>query len=316
MTIQVERLVEVPLRDVWKDEAAVFTPWLAANPDYLSEALGMELELVGTEVPIGPFFADVVLVDSSSGQRVIVENFLEATDHDHLGKLITYAAGLEGSFAVLVAKSFRAEHRSALKWLNTITAADAGFFGLEVHAVRIGNSAPAVRLDVIVEPDDWRRQVRETSSGQLSTGQVRYVEWWSEFLPELQAAYPGWTSATKPQSVNWINLPTGRTGARYGVSFSWPAGAGGYRLRVELYMDDGATWWPVLEQHRAEIDASVGPGLSWEPLDDSKASRIAIYLEGVDPDDRSAWPSYRSWALEALGRFRALLQPIIAAPAV
>lgn len=56
MTIQVERLIEVPLRQVWLGEASVFTPWLAANPDYLSEALGMELELVGTEVAVGPIF--------------------------------------------------------------------------------------------------------------------------------------------------------------------------------------------------------------------------------------------------------------------
>jgi hypothetical protein len=101
---------------------------------------------------------------------VIVENFLEATNHDHLGKLITYTAVVEGSYAVLVARTFRPEHRSAPSWLNEITASDAGFFGIEVHAVRIGNSAPAVRLDVVVEQDDWRRQARETVTGRRSDG--------------------------------------------------------------------------------------------------------------------------------------------------
>jgi hypothetical protein len=311
MTIQVERLIEVPLRQVWMDEASVFTPWLAANPDYLSEALGMELELVGTEVAVGPFSAEIVLVDANSGQRVVVENFLEATDHDHLGKLITYAAGLEGSYAVLVARSFRPEHRSALKWLNSVSTSDAGFFGIEVHAVRIGESAPAVRLDVVVKPDDWQRQVRETSAGQLSDSQARYIEWWSDFLPALQEAHPGWTSASKPQAINWINLPTGRAGIRYGVSFSWPTGATGYRLRVELYMDDGSIHWPYFIDRKEEVESALGSELSWEPLEASKASRVAVYLESVDPDDRSAWPSYRAWAIEQLGRFRSIFQPIV-----
>jgi Domain of unknown function (DUF4268) len=309
--VVVERLVEVPLREVWADEASLFTPWLAAHPEYLSEALGMELDLVGTEVAVGPFSADIVLVDSGSGGRVIVENYLEATDHDHLGKLITYASGLEGSYAVLVAKTLRPEHRTALKWLNDISISGTGFFGLEVHAVRIGESLPALRLEVIVEPDDWQRQVRQIATGQLSESQARYIEWWSEFLAALQIAHPGWTSASKPQPISWINLPTGRSGVRYGVSFSWPGGPRSYRLRVELYMVDGAMWWPILEAHKSAIDDALGPDLVWEPLEDSKASRIAVYLDGVDPDDRGAWPAYRSWAIDKVAQFRAALQPIV-----
>jgi hypothetical protein len=311
--VLVERLVEVPLREVWADEAAVFTPWLASHPEYLSDALGMNLELVGTEVSVGPFSADVVLVDAGSGGRVIVENYLEATDHDHLGKLLTYAAGLEGSYAVLVAKTFRPEHRTALKWLNDISISGTGFFGLEVHAVRIGASRPAIRLEIVVEPDDWQRRAREIATGQMSESQARYVDWWSEFLPAVQAAQPGWTSASKPQPVNWINLPTGRSGVRYGVSFSWPTGATGYRLRVELYLDDGATWWPILTARKSEIDAAIGDDLVWEPLEDSKASRIAVYLDGVDPDNRDDWPAYRDWAIRRLEQFRAALQPMVMA---
>lgn len=310
--VLIEHLIEVPLRDVWADEASIFTPWLASHPEYLSEALGMNLELVGTELAVGPFSADIVLVDTGSGGRVIVENYLEATDHDHVGKLITYASGLEGSYAVLIAKMLRPEHRTALKWLNDISMSGTGFFGLEVHAVRIGNSLPAVRLEVVVEPDDWQRQAREIATGQLSESQARYVDWWSQFLPALQSAYPGWTSASKPPPVNWINLPTGRSGVRYGVSFSWPTGATGYRLRVELYMDDGTTWWPILEAHKATIEDALGADLVWEPLEESKASRVAMYFDGVDPDDRAAWPTYRNWAIDKLGDFRAALQPIVA----
>ncbi len=150
--VTVERLTPVRLRDVWADEARDFTPWLAANPEHLAEALGMDLELEGQEVAVGPFSADILMTETNSGHRVVVENMLERTDHDHLGKLITYAAGMEASYAILVSSEFRPEHRSALMWLNSITAADAGFFAVEVSAVRIGNSPSAVRPDVVVDP--------------------------------------------------------------------------------------------------------------------------------------------------------------------
>ena len=114
LLVEIASLDEVPLREVWPDEARDFTPWLAANPDQLGKALQMDLELEGSEFAVGPFSADVVLQDANSGQRVVVENLLVTTDHDHLGKLITYAAGLEARWAVLVARSFRPEHRSAL----------------------------------------------------------------------------------------------------------------------------------------------------------------------------------------------------------
>ena len=178
--VEVASLDEVPLRSVWRDEARDFTPWLAEHPELLGRELQMDLELEGKEVAVGSFSADVVLRDTNTGQRVVVENWLETTDHDHLGKLITYAAALEARWAVLVAKEFRPEHRSALTWLNSISGEGSGFFGIEVHAVRIADSPTAVRLDMVVKPDDFSRRARAeakqcprrqgvTSSGGLSS---------------------------------------------------------------------------------------------------------------------------------------------------
>ena len=158
--VEVASLEEVQLRSVWRDEARDFTPWLAANPDLLGKELQMDLELEGQEVPVGTFSADLVLRDTNTGQRVFVENLLETTDHDHLGKLITYAAALEARWAVLVAKQFRPEHRSALTWLNSISGEGSGFFGIEVQAVRIADSPTAIRLDIVVKPDDFSRRAR------------------------------------------------------------------------------------------------------------------------------------------------------------
>ena len=308
--VEVESLDDVPLREVWPDEARDFSPWLAQHPDHLGKALQMDLELEGSEVPVGPFSADVVLRDANTGHRVVVENLLETTDHDHLGKLITYAAGLEAHWAVLVAKSFRPEHRSALNWLNTLSGEGSGFFGIELHAVRIGDSPAAVRLDVVVEPDDFSRQARagvgRARSGDrtVSEWNAGYVEWWAEFLPAFREAHPSWSTAQTPRPTNGISFPSGRSDVRYRLSFAYPTGATNYSLRAEVYLRDGEPVYEALEAQRAEIEAACDLELVWEPLENANASRIATYLDPIDPAHRESWPQYRTWAIETLGELR------------
>lgn len=311
---EVASLEEVPLRAVWKDEAQDFTPWLAAHPEHLSNRLQMDLELEGDEVAVGPFSADVVLRDARTGHRVVVENLLEATDHDHLGKLITYAAGLDAHWAVLIAKTFRPEHRSALIWLNSISGEDSGFFGIEVHAVRIGDSPPAAQLDVVVAPDDFAREAR-AGTKPMTDSRRMYTDWWAEFLPALHEAHPGWSNARVPSSDNWMNFPSGRGGIRYGLSFAYPIGASHYSLMAHVYIRDGASVYPVLETQRSAIEEVCDLELEWEPLGDYRSSRIAVYLDPADPTDRDRWPEYRTWAVETLGELRRVFTaPINALP--
>ena len=87
-------LLPVSVRDIWKDEAKDFTLWLAENPDLLGEALGMDLRLKAIEAVVGQYKADLVYFEEKTERRVVVENLIRDTDHDHLGKLLTYAAGL------------------------------------------------------------------------------------------------------------------------------------------------------------------------------------------------------------------------------
>ncbi len=312
--VEVETLVEVPLREVWADEARDFTPWLEANPDHLGEKLHMDLELVGSEVAVGPFSADVVFQDANTGHRLVVENLLEPTDHDHLGKLITYAAGLDAHWAVLIAKSFRSEHRSALNWLNSLSGEGSGFFGIEVHAVRIGDSPAAVQLDVVVEPDDFSRNAR-ASAASVSPAVVRNTEWWSEFLPVFHEAFPDWSKARTPSKDSWMNFPSGRSGIQYALAFAKPAGATSYSLKAEVNIDDGESLYPELETKRPEIDLDCTQDLRWERLEGKRRSRIATYLNPVDPDDRDSWSEYREWAIEALGELRRVFtEPIRGLP--
>ncbi len=101
-------LEPVDLRTIWPDEARDFTPWLAQEENLrrLSDALNLELELDRVEVAVGPYSADIVATDASSNSKVVIENQLEKTNHDHLGKVLTYASGLEARILIWIAKKF------------------------------------------------------------------------------------------------------------------------------------------------------------------------------------------------------------------
>ena len=166
-----EFLTEVQdLRKVWPHEALDFTPWLAKDENIaiLGNEIGMEIAVDGTESAVGDFSVDIIATDIATGQKVIIENQLEDTNHDHLGKLITYAAGKEARTIIWVVKHAREEHRAAIEWLNNHTDDDIGFFLCEIHLYKVGNSNPAVKFSVIEKPNDW---IKSVSSSAWTTGQ-------------------------------------------------------------------------------------------------------------------------------------------------
>ena len=174
------RLVPVPLREVWAHEALNFTPWLLKHPEVLGDALRMDLELEQAEHPVDGFSLDLIGRDTATDESVIVENQLGLSDHTHLGQLLTYASGTDAVNVVWVTSGFREEHRAALDWLNSRTDDRTRFFGIEVSAVRIGDSEPAPLLRLVAEPNDWNKIVKATAAGQA--GGVRaglYVDFWT-----------------------------------------------------------------------------------------------------------------------------------------
>ena len=172
---QLEVLTEVQdLRKVWPHEALDFTPWLAKDENIaiLGNEIGMEIAVDGTESAVGDFSVDIIATDIATGQKVIIENQLEDTNHDHLGKLITYAAGKEARTIIWVVKHAREEHRAAIEWLNNHTDDDIGFFLCEIHLYKVGSSNPAVKFSVIEKPNDWIKSVKKkASSSAWTTGQ-------------------------------------------------------------------------------------------------------------------------------------------------
>lgn len=154
------------LREVWPHEALDFTPWLTRDENIalLSDALGLDLIIEESESSVGDFKADILAREEDTGRTVIIENQLTDTDHDHLGKLITYASGKAASVVVWITKRAREEHRAAIEWLNNNTTDAVSFFLCEVKLYKIGDSLPAVKFDIIEKPNDWARLLKDVSS--------------------------------------------------------------------------------------------------------------------------------------------------------
>jgi hypothetical protein len=118
----ISKIQRLPLREVWQHEAYDFTTWLQENIEVLSDALGLSLVSAEREQAAGSLAVDLTAEDSSGG-TVVIENQLERSDHDHLGKLVTYLASFDAKTAIWIVADPRPEHIQAVSWLNHLRRA-------------------------------------------------------------------------------------------------------------------------------------------------------------------------------------------------
>jgi hypothetical protein len=292
-------LKRLDLRTLWPNEAHDFSPWLASNIDKLGEALGMELELAQREASVGDFSLDLLATDLGTGRPVIIENQLSATDHDHLGKLLTYAAGFDASAIIWIAESIREEHRQALEWLNQRTDSESQFFGIVIEALRIDDSQPAFNFRPVVYPNEWLKTQRRPRPRDVSTRAEAYRAYFQQLIDDLREKHR-FTGARKGQPQSWYSFASGFSGITYGSSF-----AQGNRVRVEVYIDRGdlaknKNLFDRLADDKQHIEQEYGELFEWERLDDRRASRIAVYRPGSIEDDREARQEILGWAIDHL----------------
>lgn len=194
-----DSLKKVELRDVWLHEALDFTKWLSEEPNLaiLSSAVGIEFELIETELSVGSFNVDIYAQEAGTGRKVIIENQLEDTNHDHLGKVITYAAGKGAEVVVWVVARARDEHRQAIEWLSQHADSDFGFFLVEIELWSIGDSLSAARFSVVEQPNEWTKAIK-LSEGISETERVK-LSYWTKYR-EIAQATPGFLRCSTRRS--------------------------------------------------------------------------------------------------------------------
>lgn len=295
MKYALDELKKVELRDVWPHEALDFTKWLSDEPNLtlLGSAVGIELELIETESSVGSFNVDIYAQEAETGRKVIIENQLEDTNHDHLGKVITYAAGKGAEVVIWVVARARDEHRQAIEWLNQHTDSNFGFFLVEIELWTIGNSLPAPRFNVVEQPNEWTKTIR-LGEGLSETERVK-LSYWTKYR-EMAQASPEFLKVFNPQKPSkdhWSTLRCGTSAYHIALLIDTQHG----RIGIELYVPEDKQIG-----HRAISNANLFEkrlGLSATAFDAKKASGLRFYKEGCRiKNNEAAWPEFISNQLE------------------
>ena len=260
------QIEQVPVTRMWPDEALDFTPWLADNLELLGDALGLKLESVQMEVPVGPYYLDILARETDEGVKVAIENQLKETDHTHLGQLLTYATGCDAHIAIWVAPDFGYEHAQALHRLNELTNERVRFYGVKVEVIiKAGAACPEPRFRKVVYPGGWNKE-DTLPSGQMSPTKQRHHEFFQLLITKLR----GEGFVDKP--VQYFDH-TGRIfpsrlhpGIGYAVSFY---GDNGAWVSLHIQMEDNERTKQVfdtlkIDRERIErsVDAGPRPGLA------------------------------------------------------
>lgn len=287
------RLEEIQdLRGVWPHEALNFTPWLSQDDNIalLSDAVGLDITIEETESSVGDFNVDIFASEPGTGRKIIIENQLGDTDHDHLGKLITYASGKSADVIIWVVKHAREEHKAAIEWLNSRTDEGIGFFLCEIKLYRIGQSQPAVKFEVVEKPNDWAKEVKKSELSS-ETHQQRY-DYWVAFENRAfqNAAFAKEFRRRKPSTHHWMNYSIGSSECLLSVSQLRNQD----KLSVALYIPDNKALYDSLLEQKADIEQTAGLSLSWCRLPERKASKI-ILERAADLGDHAKWEEQFDW---------------------
>ena len=279
------KLKEVDIRELWKHEQYDFSEWLSKkeNIENLNEILGLTLIDISKETYVGSYRCDLFAKDETTGIKVIIENQLETSNHDHLGKIITYASGLDAKVVVWIVKEAREEHRSAIEWLNNNTNNTVNFFLIEIHAYRIGESDPAPMFQVIEQPNDFIKNNKFSSRDEsMNKSQSQRLEFWNQFNNVIiERGKP--FNVRKATTDHWYNVAIGTSDAHIDITLVNKDSL----IGVELYITDNKELFDKLYERKEDIESELGFNLDWRRLDNSKASRIVYCIKGLNFDDHS-----------------------------
>lgn len=284
------------LRKVWPHEATDFTPWLAQedNISMLSDAIGIDISVDETESNVGSFNVDIYATETDTGNKIIIENQLEDTNHDHLGKIITYASGKDAKFVIWIVKKAREEHRHAIEWLNNHTDNDIAFFLIEIELWTINGSDPAVKFNAVEKPNDWAKEIKKVDSTLNDTEKLK-LDYWTSFADYAFAdtAFSKVFKRRKPSTDHWYSVSMGSS--EYHMSFLMNTQKN--ILAVEISITNNKELFHEFYAEKDKIEAKAGVKLDWRELPERKASRI-LYETNVDFKDKDSWNEQFDWIME------------------
>ena len=287
------------LRKVWPHEALNFTPWVAENIELLGDAVGLDITVEKTESSVGDFNVDIYACETGTDRNIVIENQLEDTDHDHLGKLITYASGKSADVVIWIVKRAREEHKAAIEWLNHHTDEKIGFFLCEIKLFQIGDSKIAPSFSVIEKPNDWAKEIKKTTT--TTPTQQQRLEYWQAFNSYAfnDKNFSKIFNMRKPTTDHWMDFSIGSSACQICVTQIQKRSA----IGVELYITDDKELFKLLHAHKDEIETDMGMSLDWKELPKRKASRILVE-KNVQLGNHDEWEEQFIYIMDILLKMR------------
>ena len=288
------------VREYWEHEAQEFTPWVASeiraeDVSELEDSLGLDLEIIEEEKSVGRYNVDILAEVVDDNRNVVVENQLNPSDHDHLGKSIAYASGVDADIIVWISPRFHDEHRDAIQWLNENSREGVDLFAIRLEVWKIGDSEPAVRLNPVAEPSEWKEKAKR-SEGELTDTEKLQEEFWTEFRDRIEDRETP-LSARKPNPQHWYNNPIGKTG----FELAFILNSRDNELRAELIIRDNAEAYRQLIDQSQQIESEFDHELTWHEPEETRAgkerSRIVV-TKPADVTDQDRWDEYLDWMIE------------------
>jgi hypothetical protein len=259
-----------------------------------------------TVVGVGQFNVDI-LAEDENGRKIVIENQLENTDHDHLGKLITYASGLQAEICIWVVARARQEHEQAINWLNENTTEGANFFLIEVEAWKIGDSLPAPRFNIVAKPNDWAKTVKQSAGTnkitELKLQQQAFWEQLREYGEQHGKLVRNWRKAL-PQ--HWYNIGIGSTRAKLSATVNTRDSV----VAMELYVYREKELFHELLAKHDDIEAKLGYKLDWQELPERKACRIIITRSG-EFNDKTEEIELVQWLVQKADEFTRVFKKLL-----
>ena len=292
MSNMLGKLEKVNLRDVWHNEEYDFSLWLSREENLreLSDTIGVEIILEERESAVGKYSVDIYGKEDGTDTKIVIENQLEESNHDHLGKVITYASGKDAKTIIWIVKRARDEHRQAIEWLNAHTDEDVGFFLLEIELWKIGESDPAPKFNVVSKPNDWGKTQKTNST--LGKAQKFQGEFWQVFSEygENDSKYSKEFNKRKALPQHWYDLPMGSS--EYHISLTCATQRN--EVGVEVYINNNKKTYDLFYENKDNIEESTNLKYKWQRLDNKKASRIKV-IRKCNVENQEEWEDAFKW---------------------
>lgn len=288
------KLKKVELRDIWGHEAIDFTNWLSLeeNLTALSEEIGVDITLIKTEANVGKFNVDILAEESSSSRKIIIENQLEDTNHDHLGKIITYASGYDAEIIIWIVKDVREEHQKAIEWLNEHTDENISFFLIKIELWQIAESDPAPKFEIMVSPNEWAKTIKSThTNGELTDTKLQQLEFWKAFKAYVQK-HDARLRLQTPRPQHWYDVSIGSSDAHLSLTVNTRENL----LTCDLYIQNKKDLYEYLLERKDNIEQELNESGNWWVA--RKASGVRIKMTVSDVFDQTKAEEYFKWLYE------------------